>query len=158
MDYKHFIEKQKQIRRSQFEQSYFGKIANDESNENKIQSENKDDYDLSNNWVDIVNLVKSRDIPPPVFSDNGGNLGNKLLDHALEKSARTISNETNIPFREVKAKICSELRGDRVARGSAITAVRFLRGVTSDLFLVCPECGYENESDWESCKNCGTER
>jgi hypothetical protein len=153
--YKEFKEKQKEMRIKQLTKLLVGDIS-EESDEDETQPEEKDN--LPNNWVDIIHLVKSSNIPPPIFSGSSVNLGNKLLDHALERSARNISDETNIPFREVQARIVSELRSNRVAKGSAISTIRFLREASADLFLVCPECGYENELDWEICKNCNIEK
>jgi len=114
----------------------------------------EENIQLPNNWVSMINMAKSMEVPPPDFSVNN-KLGHKLLDHALEKCARTISEEIAIPHREVAARVYSELQNSRIAKKQAVSIIRFLRDIGSEIFLECPECGFVNSPDWEICKNCG---
>lgn len=123
--------------------------------ERKLKNSSKEEnIPLPNNWVSMINMAKSMDVPSPEFNSNS-KLGNKLLDHALEKSARAISEETDVPVREVTAKVWSELQNSKVAKKNAISTIRFLRDIGSEIFLECPECGFVNSPNWEICENCG---
>ena len=110
--------------------------------------------EFPNNWIDIAKLVKSSEVPAPIFTSKN-DLGHKLLNSAMEKRAREISQEIDIPVREVIEKIWAELKNNRVSRISSISTIRFFRDIDADIFLECDECGFINTPDWENCKNCG---
>lgn len=123
--------------------------------EKKMKNSPKnEDIKLPNNWTSMISMAKSTEVPPPVFSNNS-KLGHRLLDHAIEKRAREISEETDIPFREVAEKVWSELKSSKSAKKHAASSIRFLRDIGSEIFLECQECGFINSPNWENCKNCG---
>ena len=121
------------------------------NSEKPIEQPKEESY--PDNWVLLINIAKSSNIPPPNFS-SGKKLGHALLDHALERSTRNITNQIDIPFREVQSRLVSELKQNRVAKANALSTLRFLRDADVDLFLECPECGADNEPDWVVCENC----
>jgi hypothetical protein len=110
--------------------------------ENKIST--------STTWLDIIKAADKTSVP----AISGKSLGNDILDTALEKASRNMAAELSIPHSVVKRKLIDTLRQDRVARRTEISTIRFLRDASSSLFTECPECGFENEPEWDRCENC----
>lgn len=132
---------------------YKNYIANRQKLKEKEETTKKP-LSYPDNWVDLIAMAKQAKSPD--FSQN--TLGDDLLNFGLEKCARSLSKIINeLSFKEAKQRIIKELKSDRVASNNAESTLRFLRNVNVDIFLVCPECGYENAFDWEFCEQCKSE-
>jgi hypothetical protein len=99
-------------------------------------------------WQDLLHSAKN--LSPTTFSSNS--LGNEILDFALNKACKNLS-ELDIPHIVIKKRLIEELKAKRIK--TPISVIRFLRNIDTDLFLECPECSTINDLEWDVCKECG---
>ena len=142
--------KGKHLSKEEFESWYRSKFLSDENGYASVVPSQSGDF--LDTWQGMIKYAKDKNIQQPNLFDD--TLGHAVFARALKRCCQSVSNELGIPFFAVKRRILSELRNNRTARRTAIGTIKFFRDFDSDVFLVCPECDFENDPDWEICANC----
>jgi len=111
--------------------------------------------DTDSPWLDLFSLAKSHNLATmksKIDTKTGEPFGDELLDTALSKSVKNIRAATGLSEHEVREEISRRFNQNRVAQGSAISAVRFFHGASTTWFT----CGEDNEPGWDICIHCDT--
>ena len=84
--------------------------------------------------------------------------GDPLLDAALEKATHILRNDTGLDDATIRGELLARLMQNRLARTSALSAVRFCADANGSWFTECEECGAENDPLWDVCSRCEAPR
>lgn len=88
----------------------------------------------------------------------GSLLANHLLDAAITKAAKNLADVTSLSRADLEIDLLRMIRDSAEFRQSYASVVRMLRDMNGDPWLICGECGTENEPPWDVCATCGSER